>query len=289
MSYGTLLGSTLIAMFPDKVDRALLDSVINAHEYYDVYVSHTPASSRLFTWALTNTCLPCSDVDQVADADSAFSGFCAQCVDNRDRCPIAGNRTAAELEEDVYTALETLKYNPIPISVNGKGTIVKYATIKGMIYHALYFPAQWPALGQKLDILFSGNATGVLPELLAPVPSTPDAEAIIGIKCSDNLAPAQGLDEVLPGVKARRELSRIGGDIADVSALQCARWGMPAKERYSGDFQVATAHPVLFVNTQNDPNTPLVSAKNMSAGFEGSVVLEQAGYGVSVHPQSYSP
>ena len=40
MSYGTLLGSTLIAMFPDKVDRALLDGVINAHEYYDVYVFH---------------------------------------------------------------------------------------------------------------------------------------------------------------------------------------------------------------------------------------------------------
>lgn len=220
-------------------------------------------------------------MDQVADVDSAFSGFCSQCVDNRDICPIAGDRTATELEEDIYAALETLKYNPIPISVNGKGIIVDYATIKGIVYHALYFPAQWPALGQKLDILFSGNATSILPDLLAPAPSTPDAEAILGIKCSDNLAQAESLDEVLPGVEARRELSRLGGDIADISALQCARWGMPAKERYTGDFQVETAHPVLLVSTQNDPNTPLVSAKNMSAGFDGSVVLEQEGYGVS--------
>ena len=34
MSYGTLLGSTIIAMFPDKIDKAVLDGVINAHEYY---------------------------------------------------------------------------------------------------------------------------------------------------------------------------------------------------------------------------------------------------------------
>lgn len=37
-SYGTLLGSTLIAMFPDKIDKAVLDGVINAHEYYHMYV-----------------------------------------------------------------------------------------------------------------------------------------------------------------------------------------------------------------------------------------------------------
>ena len=228
-------------------------------------------------------------MDQVANADSAFAGFCAQCVDNKDICPIAGDRTATELEEDIYAALEELKYNPIPISVEGKGYFVDYATVKGVIYYALYFPVQWPALGQKLDVLFSGNATGILPDLLAPAPTAPDAEAIIGIKCSDNLAPAESLGEVMPGVEARWERSRFAGDIADVSALQCARWGMPAKERYSGDFQVETAHPVLLISTQNDPNTPLVSAKNMSAGFEGSVVLEQEGYGVSPHLPFFSP
>lgn len=224
-------------------------------------------------------------MDQVADTDSAFSGFCAQCVDNKDICPIAGNRTATELEEDIYAALETLKYNPIPISVKGKGYFIDYASVKGLIYYELYFPAQWPALGHKLDVLFSGNATAILPDLLVPTPSAPDAEAGIGIKCSDILVHSESLDEILPEVKARWDTSRLGGDIADVIALQCARWGMPAKERYEGDFQVETAHPVLLISTQNDPITPLVSAKNMSTGFEGSVVLEQEGYGVSSHPR----
>lgn len=34
-SYGTLLGSTLLAMFPDKVDKIILDGVVNPANYYE--------------------------------------------------------------------------------------------------------------------------------------------------------------------------------------------------------------------------------------------------------------
>lgn len=34
ISYGTVLGSTLAALFPDRVDRMILDGVINPTEYY---------------------------------------------------------------------------------------------------------------------------------------------------------------------------------------------------------------------------------------------------------------
>lgn len=36
-SYGTTLGATLISMFPDKVDKVILDGVQNPHEYYNAY------------------------------------------------------------------------------------------------------------------------------------------------------------------------------------------------------------------------------------------------------------
>ena len=160
-----------------------------------------------------------------------------------------------------------------------------YSTIKSLIYHGMYSPPTWPSLAATLDVLFSGNATAIAAQLMAgsavpPVPA-PDADAIIGIKCSDKLVRQDTLEEAMPGIEARQALSRIGGDIADFSAIQCARWEMDAKERYQGDFQVKPANPILLISTSADPITPLVSAKNMSAGFEGSVVLEQGGFGVS--------
>jgi TAP-like protein len=75
--------------------------------------------------------------------------------------------------------------------------------------------------------------------------------------------------------------SRIAGDMAVHFITQCAQWQMDAKERYEGDFQVQTVNPILLLQNTSDPVTPLRSAHNMSAGLEGSVVLEQNGYGVS--------
>jgi pimeloyl-ACP methyl ester carboxylesterase len=34
VSYGSILGATAAAMFPDKVDKLIIDGVVNPHEYY---------------------------------------------------------------------------------------------------------------------------------------------------------------------------------------------------------------------------------------------------------------
>lgn len=57
-------------------------------------------------------------------------------------------------------------------------------------------------------------------------------------------------------------------------------WKMAAKERYTGGFSnIKTKHPLLFVGNTYDPLTPLASARNASAAFDGSVVLQHDGYG----------
>jgi pimeloyl-ACP methyl ester carboxylesterase len=33
-SYGTVLGATVAAMFPERMDRVILDGVVNVQEYY---------------------------------------------------------------------------------------------------------------------------------------------------------------------------------------------------------------------------------------------------------------
>lgn len=65
-SYGTALGATLAAMFPGRVDKVLLDGVLNMDEYY---------AGR--------------EVEQVAAADATWAGFFKGCMEASEaQCPL---------------------------------------------------------------------------------------------------------------------------------------------------------------------------------------------------------
>ncbi|KEF53888.1 uncharacterized protein A1O9_10290, partial [Exophiala aquamarina CBS 119918] len=49
--------------------------------------------------------------------------------------------------------------------------------------------------------------------------------------------------------------------------------------QYLGDFKVKTKNPVLVVGNTLDNVTPLASARNVSSGFEGSILLERKAFG----------
>lgn len=156
---------------------------------------------------------------------------------------------------------------------------------------SLYSTAQWPGMSTVLDYVISRNVTGVATVLKAELaqisgsggagkltPST--QESLLGIQCSDKTVRTSSLTRALPAIHDVWSLSYMGGDANDAKTSICAQWKFQAKERYTGDFRVKTATPVLLVGNTFDPVTPLASAYNVSWGLEGSVVLEQHGYGV---------
>lgn len=60
----------------------------------------------------------------------------------------------------------------------------------------------------------------------------------------------------------------------------CSAWQLNAREKYRGPWaNIRTKHPILFVNSNYDPRTPVESAMNASAGFPGSKVLRHNGPG----------
>ncbi|KAF5866913.1 hypothetical protein ETB97_008718 [Aspergillus alliaceus] len=71
----SVLGATLASMFPERIDKIVLDVVANPHEFYQK-----------------------RDLQMLADMDKVFTGFCSECVATPDRCPLARNRTASKLE-----------------------------------------------------------------------------------------------------------------------------------------------------------------------------------------------
>ena len=153
---------------------------------------------------------------------------------------------------------------------------------------SLYGVSTWPVTARMLNNVYTGNYTGAnaLVGLLTSsggdtFDDSAAADAISGIRCGEANFRTDKLADVLPTVKALYAMSPMGGDASSQLPITCSQWSFNARERYSGNFQTRTKNPMLIVNNKFDPVTPLVSAQNVSAGFDGSVVLAQNGYGVS--------
>jgi hypothetical protein len=226
-----------------------------------------------------------SEVELFTDTDAVFAGFCSGCIGAPSNCSLAHNYTISELQQIIYSFLESIKYNPIPLSIPSVRFLLDYSIVKSLVFSILYAPASWPRFATVLDGLLAGNLSVVgdyITALLA-APSGLDDEAEFGIKCGDTVALSSSLEDALPEILARHQKSRIAGDTVDSVEMLCAQWDMAATERYGGNFQVRMRNPLLVIGNTFNPVTPLVSDRNVSSGFEGSVLLQHNGYGVCSH------
>lgn len=153
-----------------------------------------------------------------------------------------------------------------------------------VIYNNLYFPNRWPQLAETLTGMLYGSLSDspVSSEGPRPVPYNLGIDSVNGIRCSDALWRASAPEDILDQVKYQATVSKSFSDMMYEGTGTCAAWKMKAKEQYVGNFTVKTNFPVMLVNSIFGVATPMVSAFNASAGFEGSVVLKNSSYGVSL-------
>ncbi|KAF7504150.1 hypothetical protein GJ744_002619 [Endocarpon pusillum] len=265
LSYGTQLGSTFAAMFPERVERMLLDANTNPHDYV---VGH---------WG-----------NYLVDADKTLLAFLEECAKAKDRCALAqytGLTTAADLLEMLNAGLEPLLQNAT--SGHEEGWLA-YLLVKQYLYNRLYWPRLWPRLAETITGFLNGSLTDLALPTQAPTrePYNLGVDSINGIRCSDALWRASSPEEILDQVEYQATVSESFSDVGYDFTWSCAAWKMEAKEQYTGNFSVKTKFPILLVNGAFDVAIPLVSAFNASAGFEDSVVLIHGGYGhgLTAHP-----
>lgn len=228
--------------------------------------------SKEGTWT-DHSISPHSDIESYESTDKALTAFLEACFEAGGRCALARpNATAASFEEEFYDWLDDLKYHPIP----GPGFLLDYTAMKSWTLGLLYEPRAFNVLAEIIHGAMTGNLTLVGEGFRLPLTS---AEGRIGIVCGDKTARTSRMDDVLPYVDELHQLSRLGGETADSFVMQCARWQMKAKERYTGDYNVETRNPILAIGNTYDPITPWVSALNASQSFPSSVALKQNGIG----------
>lgn len=212
-----------------------------------------------------------------------FRTYLEECVASSEACALATSNStsaAADLERAVYNLLSDLRREPMVQN----GTILTHTMVRFVIRLSLYAPSSYPALAKALSSLLSGDPEPIIKlhnGLAGNIAGEDTTDAAFGIHCGDKKSGVTTLEDAMPGLHELQETSRLLGQMGGIN-LACAQWKYTAKERYEGDFQVKTRSPVFLIGGSYDGATALRNAFNMSAGFEGSAVLEHGGFGVSL-------
>jgi pimeloyl-ACP methyl ester carboxylesterase len=282
ISYGTILGQTFAGMFPDRIERMVLDSNFRLDDYY------------AGQW-----------ITPMRDTERSLLNFFTECVNiGPEICTIANftgpETTAEDLHNEYAKIIQELIDEPVfmPDDYQFSSWIQPggYPVVQDVKFHTytqLYRPSQFPVLNMKLSIAFErdwerwfATSTTSAPEKTAETSWSLSEDGFHGIACVDGAFRADKPEDMYSFVQAQAS----AGPFADTFSPQmwaCAQWKFEAKERYTGPYTaINTSYPILFVNGNHDPVTPLSSTYEVSANFPRSRVLVQNGHGHAVrsHP-----
>ncbi|KAF8905789.1 TAP-like protein-domain-containing protein [Gymnopilus junonius] len=261
-SYGTVLGATFAALFPDKIERMVIDGVVDSENYYATLWSNN-----------------------LLDTDKAFESFLTGCANAGPEGCKFWAPTPQDIERNLTALYDSLYSKPIPMKTDKSYGLLDYSMLRSAIFGALYSPyASFSTLAEDLAALAKGDGSRIFDKASSPpYECNCDAskhafdglrDATVAIACNDG-------DDVPGDLQSSKEyyemLSSVSG-WADRWArirLGCVGWPRFPKDHFQGPFEANTSHPILLVGNTADPVTPLWAAKKMSKGFRDSVVLTQ--------------
>ncbi|KAF8990425.1 TAP-like protein-domain-containing protein [Cyathus striatus] len=259
-SYGSILGATFASMFPDKIERLIIDGVADAENYFATLWSNN-----------------------LRDTDKTLQSFFDSCSKaGPDACPFYAP-TPSEIANNLTSIINAIYKTPIPVYTSTSYGLLDYNRLKSTLFTALYKPyAAFPLLAQGLADLVHGNATGLYTMLEQPLfkcACTPQNildmdEGGTVIRCNDGKKVPGSLEATREHYEFMKGQSQWGENWV-LTRIGCSAWPDLPKTHFQGPFVGNTSHPILLIGNTADPVTPLWAAKKMSRGFKSSIVLTQ--------------
>ncbi|KAF4600398.1 hypothetical protein EYR38_005023 [Pleurotus pulmonarius] len=263
-SYGTVLGATFAALFPDRIERLVLDGtlrVVDAENYFATLYSNN-----------------------LLDTDKALQSFFDSCFEGGpDLCPFYESSPQA-IARKLDELTQSIFLRPVPVVTSLSYGLVDYSRLRNTIFLSLYSPyTDFPRLAQGLADLARGNGTTLYQFLETPVfdcacgtqaPLQPvlDGRNVIG--CTDGKEVSDTFEEsesYLRNLLLQSQWAELWATLR----ISCLGWPKQEKTHFQGPFVGNTSHPILWIGNTADPVTPVASAHKMAKGFPGSVVLTQ--------------
>ncbi|OLN88180.1 putative hydrolase Mb2248c-like protein 1 [Colletotrichum chlorophyti] len=282
-SYGTILGGVFAAMYPDKVERLVSDGNVDYREWFNS-----------------------AHINYVRDTDKvlfALYEFCHQA--GPEKCAFYAPSAEAIMER-FTRLLSSVKAHPVVVPADDENgpevpMLVTYSMVMRLLSSTLYQPQyQSENFARILADLEQQDGRSYYKHYH---PEKPSPEPICSPRPISPFEPLPGIfegtEDAFPIVlcadhppidnitleDARREaeiimsISPATGSLNVPYQITCNQRTTRSQWRFNGPFEGKTSHPILFIANRADNITPLVSARNNSAGFPGSTVLVQNSYG----------
>lgn len=262
LSYGTVVGPMYATLFPHRVRQMVLDAPVDTNLWF--------GNSLAF-------------LDEVAVAgERTLNAWFKTCRTETAICPFGDGDPQAAFD----TLIDTLEAKPLKIAP------VKGVTPGGELDGAMALEATralagdqntWPLLTSSLLAAQSGNGAPLhalwTSVTVSPFPvPTAMFEAHTAVRCADWHTPTGIAAHEAAATKAVAEAKRIGTRAA-YSALNCARWPAPNKDRVTKPLTAAGAPPALVIGGRLDPVTPHHWAKKTAQTLDSAVLLTREGVG----------
>lgn len=252
-SYGTFLGATYAALYPEKAGRLVLDGAID------------PATSGLDVGAT-----------QALGFESALRAYMKDCLESGE-CPFSG--TVDEAMADLGALLASVDATPLE---NGDGRMLGADALMTAIIAALYSADSWPYLTQAFEETLQGDPTTAF--FLADfyngrengVYLDNSSEAFRAYNCMDY--PVE--DDPAAEAATKEKIAEGAPTIAPYwdGPDSCSVWPYPPTGT-RGEITAEGAGPIVVIGTTNDPATPYEWSESLAAQLEEGVLITRVGEG----------
>ncbi|HKN54162.1 MAG TPA: alpha/beta hydrolase [Amycolatopsis sp.] len=271
-SYGTLIGSTYAAMFPQQSRAIVIDGNVDPALRTSDGVHYDQARAQGF--------------------EITLDGFLRKCGEVGPKCAFSAGTPRAKFDE----LRMFLRQQPITLP---SGTKVDISMFTGSVASTLYRPARYAALAQDLqslyDVLHPPQAQAATAVQLQTISAgrqgfadrNPDSpylgdDSYFAVNCSDKPFPIG--QEQLPALaaQAERQSPTFGRFQTFSDTAACPVWPNKDPDAYRGPWRAQTDVPVVVIGNFFDPATQYKFSQNMADELGNARLLSVDAFGHTI-------